>query len=382
MLCGLVIHGYAITPSYYGARSLSLGYASTAFNYDINSIFYNPALLSSINYTLWGYQYQHSYMDYKNFSEDLSQVLEFDLKEFESLDIEDRTTLFSQLENIFQASSGMWGNRSNIPGYASRNYGLSFAMIKTAIVDPVQPGEDFFAYDVADITNADIASLQMNFTGLKYKQISLALSMEVYRSVSLGITVHYLNGKITEFTESITEDIFTASSEPKDYLEHGWESTDEKFSKIVLDAGVLVNLGQFFNIGLVYKNIGAAKISSPHRKIALSKRITAGFAFKPNSQWGIYVDMDIKKTKLLYNNREMQPISIGIEKGFFENKFFIRAGMLNDLTEKKLLGKNSIALYCLGVGFNMGKIVIDAGLGLNSNGTVKNLAVSGFILMN
>ena len=381
MLCGLVIHGYSITPGYYGARSLSLGYASTAFNYDINSIFYNPAILSSMNYTLWGYQYQHSYMGYNNFAEDLNQALEFDLKNFESLSSEDKTTLFSQLEDIFQSKAGLWGNRSNIPGYAARNYGVSFAVVDTAIIDPVQPAENFFAQDAQDISNADIASLQMNFTGLKYKQISLAFALEVYPSVNAGVTLHYLNGKLTEFRTSITDSIFTPAAETKDYLEYGWGKAEEKFSKIVADAGILVNLGQYFNIGVVYKNFGAAKIKTPSRTITLSKRITAGFAFKPNAQWGIYVDIDVKKSKLLYNGQDMQPISVGIEKGFFENKLFLRAGILNDLTEKKLFGKNSNALYGFGVGFNMGKFVVDAGLGIDSNGTVKNLAVSGFILM-
>jgi hypothetical protein len=104
-------------------------------------------------------------------------------------------------------------------------------------------------------------------------------------------------------------------------------------------------------------------------------------AFRPNAQWGIYVDVDLKKSDLLYNGHEMQPISLGIEKGFFSNKFFVRLGMLNDLTEKKLLGKKSNALVGLGIGFNMGKFIVDAAIGLGPDGTVKSLAVSGFILI-
>jgi hypothetical protein len=334
----MALNGFSIIPSYYGARSLSLGYASTAFNYDINSIFINPAILSSINYTLWGYQYQHSYLDYRNFAEDLSEVLGNDLNNFENLGQSDKSALFSQLKELFRSKAGIYGFRSNIPGYVSKNFGLSFSVINTALINPVHPGENFFDQEIETVTNADIASLQMNFIGLNYKNISLSYSMDFHRSFSVGITLNYLNGKVTTFNRSIVDDIFTAEAEPKDYLEYSWDSAEEKFSKVVADAGIVMNLGKFFNIGLVYRNFGAAKIRTPEQEIALDKRIIAGLAFRPNAQWGIYVDVDLKKSDLLYNGQEMQPISLGIEKGFFSNKFFVRLGMLNDLTEKTLLG--------------------------------------------
>ncbi|MCP5107999.1 MAG: hypothetical protein GY950_31710 [bacterium] len=50
------------------------------------------------------------------------------------------------------------------------------------------------------------------------------------------------------------------------------------------------------------------------------------------------------------------------------------------MTEKKFFGKKSNILYGFGLGFNMKRIVVDVGLGMNSDGTIKNLAVSGFIL--
>jgi len=77
----------------------------------------------------------------------------------------------------------------------------------------------------------------------------------------------------------------------------------------------------------------------------------------------------------------MQPISFGIEKGFFKNAFFIRAGMFNDFFEKRFFGKDSAALYGLGLGFNLGTVIADFGIGLDSRGNVKNLAISGFILI-
>lgn len=377
----MALQGFSIIPSYYGARSLSLGYASIAFNYDINSIFINPAILSTIDYTLWGYQYQHSYLDYRNFAEDLKTVLKNDLEQFESLDQSDKSTLFSQLKELFRSKAGMYGFRCSIPGYVSRNFGLSFSLNKNALINPVRPGENFFDKDIETVTNADIASLQMNFIGLTYKKISLSYSMDFRNSFNLGITLHYLNGKITTFNRSIVDNIFTVDKEPIDYLEDSWDSAEEKFSKVVADAGIVVNLGKFFNIGMVYRNFGAAKIRTANQEIDLNKRIIVGLAFKPNTQWGIYIDVDLKQSDLLYNGQEMQPISLGIEKGFFSNKFFVRLGMLNDLTEKTLLGKKSNALVGMGIGFNMGKFVVDAAIGLGPDGTVKNMAVSGFILM-
>lgn len=377
----MALNGFSIIPGYYGARSLSLGYASTAFNYDINSIFINPAILSSIDYTLWGYQYQHSYLDYRNFAEDLGDVLENDLDQFENLGQSEKSALFSQLKELFRSKAGMYGFRSSIPGYVSRNFGLSFSLNKTALINPVRPGENFFDHDIETVTNADIASLQMNFIGLNYKKISLSYSMDFRRSFSVGVTLHYLNGKVTTFNRSIVDDIFSVDKEPKNYLEDSWGSAEEKFSKVVADAGIVMNLGKFFNISLVYRNFGAAKIRTAEQEIALDKRIIVGLAFRPDAQWGIYVDVDLKKSALLYNGQEMQPISLGIEKGFFSNKFFLRLGMLNDLTEKTLLGKKSNALVGMGVGFNMGKFIVDAAIGLGPNGTVKSLAVSGFILM-
>jgi len=382
ILCGLAFYGFPMVPGYSGARSLSLGYASTAFNYDINSIFINPAILSSVNYSLSGYQYQSSYMDYKNFQEDLSDILEYNLKDFENIGAEAKTTLFAKLENLFQSKVGMYGSLGNIPGYISRGYGISVSFINTAVVNPVIPGEDsIFNKEASEITNADIAALKMNFLGLKYKQISLSYAMKVSNSLHVGISLHYLNGKITEFTGSILDDIFTPGYEAKDYLEHGWGNAQDKFSKFIADLGFNMDLGRYFKAGLMMKNIGAAKIETPLRKITLPKRITAGLAFRPNAGWGIYLDVDINKLDLLYNGQDMQPISLGIEKGFFNNKFSVRVGMLSDLVEKHFIGKKSNALYGLGLGFNMKKIIVDLAVGLDNDGVIKNLAVSGFIIL-
>ena len=117
-------------------------------------------------------------------------------------------------------------------------------------------------------------------------------------------------------------------------------------------------------------------------KRSIERRFIAGLAFRPTLQWGIYLDIDVNKTDLFLNGEEVQLISLGVEKGFFNNKLFIRAGLVSDLTEKYFIGSRSNILYGLGFGFNMSKIFVDFGIGIDSGGIVNNLAISGFFSFN
>ena len=377
---------FPVVPWYHGARALSLGYAGTALNYDVNAIFINPALLSTLPYSMTGYQYQNSYLDYKNFNDNLSEVLDYDLEHFETIDAGDKRALFSKLRDLYRSKVGTYGFSASLPGFVSRSYGLSFSVINTAFMNPVsstnspENGIDLFEKDPGDVTNDEIASLQMNFVGLHYKQLSFSYALPVSRAINFGMTFHYLFGKITEFNSSIVDGIFSTDQDAKGYLEAAWSAADEKFSKFTADLSLSMDIGRYFKVVLVTKNLASPKIRTPIREITLERRIIAGLAFRPNIQWGVFLDMDIAKTELLHNGSEMQPVSFGIEKGFFNNSFFLRVGFLNDLTEKHFFGSKSNVLYGLGLGFNMKKIVVDVALGLNSGGTVKSLAISGFLL--
>jgi hypothetical protein len=379
LVVGLKVNLFSIIPGFYGARSLSLGYASSALNYDVNAIFLNAANLSTVPFPISGYQYQHSYMDYKNFVDDFNEVLGFDLKNFSGFNSTDRADVFRKLDRLFHARNGMYGARGNIPGYVSRNFGISVSLVDTAVVNPVV--SDIFNKDVESVTNEDIASLELNFIGLRYKQFSIAYSLDLTRLIRFGISLHYLNGKVTEFNSPIVDDTFEKDWSTHSYLEFGWESAEEKFSKLIADFSVITDIGRYFRVGLVYKNVGSPTIKVAEKEIVLNKRLIAAIAYRPNPQWGIYLDVDVAKSELLYNGEEMQPLSIGVEKGFFNNTFFLRAGLLNDLTEKKFFGKESAVLYGLGLGFNMNRIIVDIALGLDSSGTLKNLAISGFFII-
>lgn len=381
ILLGIVTVSFPLGPVYYGARSLSLGYAGTGYNFDVNAIFINPALLSSLNYSMTGYQYQHSYMDYKNFVQDLQGILEYNLKNFEALSAVEKENLFTKLNDLFQARSGIWGFRANVPGFVTKDYGISFSTFKTTIVNPSE--SSIFDKSPEEVSNSDIATLTMNFLSLDYKKISFSYSLAIGGGTQVGISLHYLYGRAAQFDAFLVDgDIFTEDYEPRDYLEYGWDQANDgdKFSRITADLGISANFGRYFNVGLRVKNIGKAKIKTTDGEIKLNNRITAGLAFTPNPQWSIFLDMDITETDLLYSGEKMQPISLGVEKGFFKNKFFLRAGFLTDLTDKYFIGKKANVLYGFGFGFHVGKLVVDMAVGLDGSGTLNNLAVSGFFI--
>ncbi|MCP5106517.1 MAG: conjugal transfer protein TraF, partial [bacterium] len=232
---------------------------------------------------------------YKNFTDTLSGVLDSDLNNFESLASDEKEAVFSQLQELFTSKTGLYGFSGNVPGFATRSYGISVSFVNTAIMNPVKPDAagGFFDRDPETVSNADIASLEMNIVGLKYKQISLAYAMPLSRGLNLGVGFHYLNGKVTEYNASITGDTFSRNFDSKNYLEQAWDAADEKFSKIITDLSVSMDIGHYFRAALVAKNVGSPKIKTSVRDITLKQRLIAGLALRPNPQWGIYLDMDI-----------------------------------------------------------------------------------------
>ena len=380
MLIAVGYRLFSFVPTYYGARSLSLGYAGIAYNYDVNAIFIDPSLLAAFPYTLSGYQYQNSFLDNKNFSSHLSDILDYNLKNFVSLPIDQKEILFAKLHDLYNINTGIYGFSTNIPGFAGRNYGISISLVNTAIISPITPAEGFFNKSPGAVTNEEIASLSMNILGLRYKQISLSYAFKLSGELNVGVTLHYLNGKVNESRPVIVSEIFSKDLSAKDYLENAWHSADKTFSKIIMDVSLSMDVGRFFKVALVTRNVGNPDIKTQLRTVTIEHRYIAGLALRPDPQWGIYLDMDITKNDLLHNGAKMQPISFGIEKGFFDNSFFVRVGFLSDLTEKHFFGSQSNALYGMGLGFNMKKFIVDFAVGMDSSGSVKNLAISGFIL--
>jgi hypothetical protein len=358
---------------------LALGYSSLAFNYDYNAIYLNPAQLNSLSASLGGYQFQSSFLDYLDFTSQLQKISAFDLKNFQNLGSEEKNDLLERLKDVFSVNPGINGFQIKNPGYAGKGYGLAVAFVDSAIVYPLV--NDVLSRSAGQISNADIASLQMRFIGFHYTQYSFSYAFSLSQRLALGATIHYLKGKASEFNVAIVDAPFRPSSGAKEYLQCAWSGAQKDFNKFNFDLGVSADLGLYFKAGLLVKNVANPVITTEIRELRLPRRVIAGLAFRPDSQWGISMDIDVGKSDLYHNGQKVQPVSLGIEKSFFQNKLFLRAGFLNDLSEKYFLGRNAKILYGIGLGFNLASFLVDFALGLDSLGHVKNLAISGFYII-
>jgi hypothetical protein len=377
-LC-ITVPAFSFFPFFFGARSLSLGYASVAFNYDLNSIYLNPAILSLMNYSVTGYQYQYGYRDYRNGAETLSGIFASDLRNFQSLPAQEKVDILAKLNEIFSAKAGMQGFRYNNPGFAGHGYGFSLLIVDAALMNPVS--SDILQKSADAVTNADIASLKMNFIGLHYKQYSFAVAFSLTQGINAGMTLHYLKGRISEFTSSLLDSPFGKDVTPKEYLTYGWERAESDLNRFNVDLGLSADIGQYLKLGLAVRNALEPTINTSVREVKLERRYIAGIAFRPSARWGVYLDADLKKSDLYLNGNDAQPVSLGVEATLFKNKLSLRAGLLNDLSEKYFFGSRANILYGMGMGLNLSNFLIDAALGVDRSGHIQNLGLSAFYLI-
>jgi hypothetical protein len=379
MFFSLFLPGYSFFPFFYGARSLALGYSSLAFNYDCNALYLNPALLNSLTASLGGIQYQSSFLDFPDISDRLAAARAYDLGNFQGLDAATQTKLLAEFKDIFSATTGISGFQVRDLGYAGKGYALVVAHVDAAVAYPLEnPVLDKAA---GEITNADIASLKMRFIGFQYTDYSFAFTLPISQGLAIGAAVHYLKGQNADFTASITAEPFGTGAGSKDLLQFAWSGAENDFSKLNLDLGVSADLGQYFKAGLMVRNAANPVISTTSGELRLARRLIGGLAFRPDSQLGIYLDIDVARADLNQNGQKSQPVSLGVEKGLFQNKLFLRAGFLSDLSAKYFIGRKANVLYGMGFGFNLGNFMVDLALGLDPLGRVKNLGISGFYLI-
>ena len=379
MIFAIFLPAHSFFPFFYGARSLALGYSSLAFNYDFNAIYLNPALLHSLPASLGGYQYQSSFLDYQDAAGKWAGISAYDLQNFQDLDTETKSLLLGKLNEVFAAKAGISGFQFRNPGYAGKGYALAVAQVDAAVIFPL--ANTVLAKPPGDITNDDIASLQMRFIGLHYTDYSLAFAFSLGQGVSLGTTVHYLKGQNSEFNAALTSAPFQPGATTKDFLQFAWSGAEKDFSKLNFDIGVSADLGQYFKAGLMVRNVANPVIATAFGELRLARRLVGGLAFRPDSQFGIFLDIDVAKGDLFHNGQEVQPLSLGLEKGLFQNKLFLRAGFLGDLNAKHFLGRQANILYGMGFGFNLGNFLVDLALGLDHLGHMKNLGISGFYMI-
>ena len=377
--CAFFLPAFSFFPFFHGARSLALGYSSLAFNYDFNAIYLNPALLNSLATPLGGYQFASSFMDHSGFAGQLQKISAADLENFDGLSMVQKTDLLERLKDVFSLKSGINGFQTKNPGYAGKGYGLAVEFVDAAIVFPL--AGDILAKPAEQVSAADIAALQMRFIGLHYSDYSIAYAFSLSQGLSLGASLHYLKGKASEFDVAIVAEPFRPDAGAKEYLQYAWSGARKEFNKINLDLGVSMGLGAYFKAGLLVKNVANPVIASELRELRLPRRVIAGITFRPDSQLGISLDLDAVANDLYHTGQKVQPLSLGMEKGFFQNKFFLRAGFWNDISQKYFFGRKARILYGIGLGFNLASFLVDLAIGLDGLGNVKNLAISGFYMI-
>jgi hypothetical protein len=326
-----------------------------------------------------GYQFQSSFLDYRDICGRLAAIGIRDLENFSSLDAARRAELLDELNEVFSAQTPVHGFRMSDPGYAGKGYALAVASVDAALIQPL--ASPVLGKAPGEITNADIASLSMRLIGFQYKDYSLAVAFPLSRVLALGATVHYLKGRNTEFRAALVAEPFRSGPAAKDLLRAAWSAAENDFSKINFDLGASADLGQYFKAGIAARNVGSPVIKTEAGELRLARRLVAGLAFRPDGQTGIYLDIDLARADLYHTGQDAQPVSLGVEKGLFQNKLFLRAGFMSDLAAKYFLGAKANVLYGLGLGFNLGHFLVDLALGLDPQGRVKNLGISRFYML-
>ncbi len=276
---GLFLPVHSFFPFVYGARSLALGYSSLAFNYDVNALYINPSLLTSLSAAMGGFQYQNSFLDYRDISGRLSGIDIHDLEDFAGLDAGRQAALLAELNEVFAAQSPIHGFQMRGPGYAGKGYAIAVATVDAALIQPL--ANPVLGKLPAEITNADIASLSMKLIGFHYTDYSLAVAMPVSRGIALGATVHYLKGENTVFNAALIAEPFRSGATARDLLRAVWSGAENGFAKLNLDLGASAEFGQFFKAGIVARNVGNPVIGTDGGDLRLARRLVAGLAFRP-----------------------------------------------------------------------------------------------------
>ncbi len=193
--------------------------------------------------------------------------------------------------------------------------------------------------------------------------------------------MHYLSGSVTRFLKPLVNEEFTSSSTEKDYLKYGWSGAEDNFGKFLIDLSVSASLSTILRVALILKNYRNPVIETEQGDIILDQRTIAAASIKPDQKTGIYLDLDLKQSDLYLNGELVQPVSLGVERAFFNGNFFVRLGIMSDLTEKYLFGSKGKLLYGVGLGVYIKKVLIDAGIGIGGDGKVNSFAVSGFFIV-
>lgn len=370
-------HLAAVFPDFYGARSLSLGHSVFASGWDASAIFLNPAALAEAQVSLSAYQFQQSYRDYLGFEDKLQGVLARDLSSIDSLNADQKQEAVDELAQLWSSAHGISGFSARLPALIGRNFGFSVAWVRAGRMHPQRAN----AFDIpaASWGSAEIDALKMEFIGLDYRQFSLAYALDLTREMRLGVGLHYLTGKGSQHYAGLTGVPFTENADIRDLSRYAWEQAGKKFSRILTDLSLVVSMGQTFQGMVLVKNLGNPRIELDADILNLPQQLIAGIAFRPSPRLAVYLNIDLKPVNMWFDDKKVQPLSLGVETAFYQQRIFLRAGIWNDLQEKYFLGKRSNVQYGIGIGFRMSRFILDLGLALDASGSIAGLAVGAAI---
>ena len=75
-------YSVGILPYFYGPKSLAMGMGTRGFNFSINALHLNPAVIGRFQGSFSGYQFMNSYRSRDNFDQNLEDLLSMNFKNF------------------------------------------------------------------------------------------------------------------------------------------------------------------------------------------------------------------------------------------------------------------------------------------------------------
>lgn len=355
---------------------MALGMGGLGFTYDFTALYNNPALLGPFTFSVTGIGYQNRYGDSMDMEDNLRNFL--DIYRSKGPNDSYSEAELDNLKNVANERAAIHGFNAKIPAMIIKNFAIGVSRVESAFLVP-----DFSAEEVV---SDGVDSLALKSIGMKYTQYSFAYGMSLGKDLFFGVTTHFMTGKVNAKRHSFSDPLFSNGPESRDYVEFLVDACEYGFSKLYFTLGFSYKIGETLDLALATENVGspAIKISdADDDRIELSQRYRAALAFRPAVDWGFYIDADLKKSPVFpgldYNR---QPLSFGIEKGFFQNTTFLRLGLNTDISNKYIIGEKSSLVLSMGIGIRVASFLVDGGLILNKNGSINGLAIAGYYVVN
>lgn len=362
-----------------GTRSLALGSGSSAFGWDPFVMLLNPALLSLQTSGLSGYQYGQDFRAAGGYDDRLSALLDLGLESWSEFDSERRSQALAGLRELADEPGGLFGIKSRAMGFVSRGYGINVQFLQGTVIGPFSGPA--LARAEPEVSEADLAAMTAKLANLRGTVISFGTAFRLAQGVHAGAVLHYFNGEMSLFQEGLLDGFFRSGLNSLDYFKLAVERRDLSLKKISADLGLVVEAGPHLKIGLAAHHFPLTKVELPGGELLFARRYLAGLAFQPAADWGFYLDADLSPLASLVGNAERQNLTLGLEKGFFQNQMFLRAALATNLAAEHLLGSRADLRYSFGLSFRLASISLDLAAALDREGRLDLFSAGAFFIM-